>query len=99
MAQDPQQIVRVHSTTPYSAGSRQHLQLSLPMFCERHSTTDSHPISSRTILERRQVQNDCLPFTKLDTLNVASTRPGAVGLRKLTAKKLLVGITIQQLEV
>src|SRR5712664_4040229 len=94
----PQQIVCVHYTTPGSARSYQCLALPLPMLCERHRTTDSHPVRSAAIFERRQVQNDCLPFAKVNALNVAPGRTRAVSLCTLTANKHLVGITIQQLK-
>src|SRR5260370_3930040 len=79
-------------------GREQRIPLSLPMLGERYRTTDSHPISSGAILERRQVQNDCLPTAELNALNVASGRAGAISLGKLTANKHLVGISVQQLK-
>ena len=68
------------------------------MFRERRRTTDSHPVRSMAIFERRQVQNDSLPFAELDARDFASTLTSTASLCTLTANKHLIGIRVQQLK-
>ena len=62
------------------------------------SATDSHTVSAVAILERRQVQNDCLAFAELDAHDFASTLATTAGLCTLTTNEHLVGISVQQLK-
>src|SRR5437667_2082389 len=68
------------------------------MLGKLHSTADSYPVSSRSILKRCQVQNHFLPRAELKALYVAAGRARAISLCALTANKHLVGISIQQLK-